>query len=91
MGLIFTLLSFVKSSKIVMYGMIAVVVVGGIMIAISRYGKSREAGGVIKVVTKMAEKIIENNERSREIHAEIKRLPMSERAARLRNTDRRTG
>lgn len=90
-GLVMTAFSFIRSSKIAMYGMVIGAVVIGLLLALTSYGARREAGGATKVVTAMTKKVIENNKLARKKHAEIKRLPMSERAARLRRTDRRSG
>jgi hypothetical protein len=74
-----------------MYALAAVVFIGALFLALNKFGNRREKEGAMKVATAAAKAVIKNMEKSREIHAEIKRLPLSARAAKLRRTDRRTG
>ena len=88
-GLAWTLFSAVRSNKYLMYGLAAAVFIAVALLALRNFGNRREKEGAIKVAAAAATRVIENMERSREIHSEIKRLPLSERAARMRASDRR--
>lgn len=89
MGVIITLFSLVRSNKYLMYGLAALVLVGMLLILISRRDSRLRKEGAMTVALESAKAVIKSQERYREIHQEIKRLPMSERAAKLRATDRR--
>jgi len=90
-GLAWTLFSAVRSSKMLMYGLAALAFAGVALLALSRFGARREKEGAMKVAAAAAGAVIQNMERYREIHAEVKRLPLSDRAARLRGSDRSQG
>lgn len=91
LGYIFTAFSMIRSNKYVMYGLAAMVFVMAGVWALKSFGNKREQEGALKVAVVAAANVIKNMERYREIHTEVKRLPMSERAARLRDTDRSKG
>ena len=84
-GLLFTGWSFLRSNRIAQYALVALVVV----IAILAYGRSKRKQGLAEAAAKAAERVIANMEKKREIHREIVSLPLSERARRLRDLDRR--
>jgi len=90
-GLAWTLFSAVRSSKVLMYGLAALAFAGVALLALSRFGARREKEGAMKVAAAAAGAVIKNMERYREIHSEVKRLPLSDRAARLRGSDRSQG
>lgn len=90
LGVLFTAYSAIRSNKYLMYALAAVVFLGALFLALNRFGNQREKEGAMKIASVAAKAVIKNMEKSREIHAEIKRLPLSARAAKLRATDRRT-
>jgi S-adenosylmethionine synthetase len=71
-----------------MYGLAAAAFIAVALLALSRFGARREKEGAMKVAAAAASAVIKNMERYREIHSEVKQLPLSDRAARLRQTDR---
>ena len=79
-GIALTIFSAVRSSRIAQFALIALVVVGAILL----YGRSKRKQGVAEAVARAAAAVTKRMERNRIIHAEIKRLPLSERAERLR-------
>lgn len=83
-GLAFTAWSFVRSSRLVQYALIGLTVVAAILF----YGRSKRKQGAAEVAAKSVEVLLKKMEKKREIHSEISRLPLSERAARLRKLDR---
>jgi type II secretory pathway pseudopilin PulG len=91
LGFIWTIFSAIRSNKYLMYGLAAAVFIAVLLISLSRYGKRREKEGAARVATEAARAIIDQMEVYRAKHAEIKRLPLSDRARRLRETDRREG
>jgi len=90
LGILYTVFSAVRSNKYLMYGLAALAFISFLLIALSSFGNRREKEGALKVASAAAAAVIANLEKSREIHAEIKRLPLADRAARLRQTDRRS-
>ena len=83
LGLLTTGWSLVRSSKILQYALIAGAVVLGILL----YGRGKKKQGAAHAIAHAIEKVVKRMERSREIHAEIRRLPLSDRARRLRDLD----
>ena len=74
-----------------MYGLaaLAFVVIGAAVLA--RIKSNAKKAGALEVAAAAAGAVIQNMERYREIHSEVKRLPLSDRAARLRGSDRNQG
>ena len=83
LGLLTTGWSLVRSSRILQYALIAGAVVLGILL----YGRGKKKQGAAQAIAHAIEKVVKRMERSREIHAEIRRLPLTDRARRLRDLD----
>ena len=86
-GLGWTAFSMVRSNKYLMYGLAAAAFVVVLLVVKARYDKGLKRQGAQQAATAAAAAIIATMEKNRELHAEIRRLPLSERAARLRQTD----
>jgi hypothetical protein len=86
-GLILTLFSAVRSNKYLMYGVAAVVFVGALALFVSKRDNRIRKSGAMAAAVASATAIVKSQERYNEIHQEVKRLPYSDRAARLRATD----
>jgi hypothetical protein len=82
-GLLTTAFSFVRGSKIAMYGLMA----AGAALAFYIFVRSQRRAGAAEAILKAAQAAAERMERSRAIHQEIKRLPLADRASRLRRLD----
>lgn len=80
LGLAGTAWSAVRSSRVVQYALIALAVLGAIL----WLRASARRAGREQAVAEAMQGVIERMERNRETHREIKRLPLSERARRLR-------
>jgi type II secretory pathway pseudopilin PulG len=68
-----------------MYGLLA----AAAAFAFFMFVRSQRRQGAAEAIMKAAAAAADRMERSREIHAEIKRLPLSDRAGRLRQLDAR--
>jgi len=83
LGLLTTGWSLVRSSRLLQYGLMAAAAVVFIML----YSRSLKRQGAAEAMAKAVEKVVVRMERNREVHQEIKRLPLSDRARRLRDLD----
>ena len=79
-GFVLTAWSAVRSSRLLQYALIAVVMAG----LVFWYLTARDKRVVAEVMARATAAIVKRMERNREIHREIKRLPLGERANRLR-------
>ena len=87
-GMLFTAFSAVRSNKYLMYALAIGVFILVLLWSLRSFGNRREKEGAMKVAAAAAKTVIKNMETYREIDAEIKHMPLSQRAARLRRTDR---
>ncbi len=86
LGIVFTLWSTIRSSRIAQ----GILLIGIVLGVIFFYGFMKEKKGFAKAMTLSIKAANKRMERNREIHREIKQLPLSVRADRLRelNTTR---
>jgi hypothetical protein len=85
MGLLTTGWSIVRGSKLLQYGLMAAALVAVFLL----YSAGQRRAGAAEAVAKAAQRAVKRMERSREIHNEIARLPLTDRARRLRDLDAR--
>ncbi len=83
LGLATTGWSAVRSSRLLQYALIA----GAILLAILIYGRSKKKQGAAEAVARATKLVVKRMERNREIHSEVRRLPLSDRARKLRDLD----
>lgn len=84
-GLFWTGVSWIRSSRIAQYALIA----AAVAVAVFLYGRSKKKQGAAEALARAAEAALQRMEKNREIHREIQRLPLGERADRLRALDSR--
>jgi len=84
-GLLLTAWSWLRSSRVAQIG----VMVGLALLAIFVYGRMQRGRGKREAYAKSVEKAYKRLEENREIHREIRDLPLAERAQRLRDLDAR--
>ncbi len=83
LGLAWTAWSWVRSSRAAQIAML----IGGVLLAIFLYGRGKKREGAAEAVREAEARAVERMKRGREVHREIRRLPLSERARRLRELD----
>lgn len=84
LGLAATAWSWVRSSRAAQIALLIVAV----LIAIALYGRGKKREGAAEAVRKATEAAVKRMEKHRENHSKIRRLPLGERARRLRELDR---
>lgn len=83
-GLALTVWNTVKASKWATYALIAAIAVGMFLLWLARRDSAKYNAGFAKAVNKAAEAALARQARAREIDHEIRKLPLTERARRLR-------
>lgn len=83
-GLAATAWSWVRSSRVAQIALL----VGAVLVAILLYGRGKRKEGAAEAVREAEARAMQRMKRSRAVHREIRRLPLSERARRLRELDR---
>ncbi len=84
LGILFTGWSWFRSSRIAQYALAA----GALLLIVYLWGRSKRNEGHAEAVALAIAGVAERMEHRREIHREIRTLPLADRADRLRQLDR---
>ena len=80
LGLVWTGWSAIRSSRIAQIAL----VVGLALLMLWLYGRGKKAEGAREAISAARDRAMERMQRNREVHREIRDLPLSDRARRLR-------
>lgn len=80
LGLGWTAWSWLRSSRIAQIALL----IGVALLMLWLYGRGKKAEGAREAINAARDRAMERMERNREVHREIRDLPLSERARRLR-------